>query len=319
MKVGTVPPTAGAISNRIAYNARGVTVISGTGNTVRGNAIYRNTAFDLDLGNDGPTVNDAGDADTGPNNKQNYPQLGATGSSGGLSVSLTLNSAPGTYTVDFYSGGYDDGDDDDCGAGSRDAYNPSVYLGSATVSASSSAQNVSFAPVGLSAEGTLVATATSNATGDTSEYSNCTPFVNVKPAASATSATTNEDTPVTVTLTATDPQGPFPLTFAIASPPTKGTLGPIVPSTPTCTANPCTATVVYTPNANTTARTGSPTRRRTARPSACNGHDHGDGRQRCAVVHQGGEPDGVRRREGRPWPGGRRPSRRGPATRQHRR
>ena len=250
IKVGAFPPVAGQTSNRIAFNAKGVTIVSGTGNTVRGNAIYRNSIFDLDLADDKATANDAGDGDTGANNKQNYPQLGSTSISGAsLTVNLTLNSSSGTYQVDFYSGGEDDGDADDCGAGERGVANPARYLGSAPVSASASSQTVTFTPVGLTVEGTLVATAT-NAGGDTSELSNCTPFVNKKPAAAPVSATTNEDTAVTVTLSATDPNGPFPLTFAIASSPTKGTLGPIVPATPTCTTNPCTATVLYTPNAN---------------------------------------------------------------------
>ena len=136
---------------------------------MRGNAIYRNSSFDLDLANDGATANDNGDGDTGANNKQNYPQLGSTSTSGAsLVVNLTLNSAAGAYQVDFYSGGEDDGDDDDCGAEKRGVYNPALYLGSATVNASSSQQTVTFTPVGLSAEGTLVATATS-AGGDTSE------------------------------------------------------------------------------------------------------------------------------------------------------
>ncbi len=250
VKIGVLPPTAGQTSNRIAYTAKGVTVLSGTGNTVRGNAIYKNSSFDLDLANDGATANDAGDGDTGANNKQNYPQLGSTSTSGAsLSVNLTLNSSPGTYTVDFYSGGEDDGDADDCGAGGRGVANPALYLGSASVTASASSQTVTFNPVGLSKEGTLVATAT-NAGGDTSEMSNCTPFVNTKPTAAAVSAATNEDTAVTVTLSATAPNGPFPLTFAIATQPTKGTLGPIVPASPACTSNPCTATVKYTPNPN---------------------------------------------------------------------
>ena len=69
---------------------------------------------------------------------------------------------------------------------------------------------------------------------------------NDPPVATAGMVMTNEDTPVTITLAGTDPDG-NPLTFAIATGPTAGTLGTIMQATPT------TATVVYTPANNSTA------------------------------------------------------------------
>ena len=63
------------------------------------------------------------------------------------------------------------------------------------------------------------------------------------PVANAGSATLLEDGSTTITLTGSDPASQ-PLTFQIASSPTKGTLGPIVP------VNATSATVQYTANAN---------------------------------------------------------------------
>lgn len=67
--------------------------------------------------------------------------------------------------------------------------------------------------------------------------------VNDPPVATAGTATTAEDTGVTVTIAATDVDGQ-PLTFAVAMMPASGTLGAISQLTPT------TASVTYTPSAN---------------------------------------------------------------------
>jgi len=70
------------------------------------------------------------------------------------------------------------------------------------------------------------------------------------PTADDKTPTTLEDNPVDITLSGGDAGG-SPLTFAIASGPTNGTLGSI--GTPNCdglTPSTCTAVVTYTPNAN---------------------------------------------------------------------
>ncbi len=66
---------------------------------------------------------------------------------------------------------------------------------------------------------------------------------NTPPVANDASATTNEDTTVTITLSGSDADGD-PLTFSIVSGPSNGALGPIVPAGPT------TATVNYSPGLN---------------------------------------------------------------------
>jgi CSLREA domain-containing protein len=85
----------------------------GTGNNLVNNAIYSNTGLGIDLtasgqpsaGPDGPTANDAGDGDGGPNNLQNYPVLtSAWITTGSIAISGTLDSAASTdYQVQFFA------------------------------------------------------------------------------------------------------------------------------------------------------------------------------------------------------------------------
>ncbi len=75
------------------------------------------------------------------------------------------------------------------------------------------------------------------------------------PVADARSATTDEDTPTTLTLAAGDPGGGA-LTFSVASAPAHGTLGTIGPES--CSGRPatCTAAVVFTPQAGYSGQDG---------------------------------------------------------------
>jgi parallel beta-helix repeat protein len=89
------------IGNNIAGNALdGVAVIGVSGITIA-NAIYGNGGLPIDLGDDGPTGNDALDADAGANELQNYPSITfLAGTVGG-----ELFSAPNsTYTIVAYIG-----------------------------------------------------------------------------------------------------------------------------------------------------------------------------------------------------------------------
>ena len=94
-----------AAGNVIAFNGgNGVTVTATNtfGNTIRANSIHSNGGIGIDLGNDGATLNDDGDADGGPNLLQNYPtsteatentlETYVTGSfDGAANVSLTID------------------------------------------------------------------------------------------------------------------------------------------------------------------------------------------------------------------------------------
>jgi hypothetical protein len=98
--------------NIIAHNGgNGVNIASIGDQTVRpgsqvlNNLIYSNTGLGIDLGGDGVSANDLGDADTGPNNLQNYPVLTSASSNGSQTiVSGTINTTPDTeIEINFYS------------------------------------------------------------------------------------------------------------------------------------------------------------------------------------------------------------------------
>ena len=76
-----------------------------TGNAIRGNSIFANGTIGIDLATDGVTANDALDADTGPNLRQNYPIVISAVPlvPSGTHVLGTFDSAPSTtYTLDFF-------------------------------------------------------------------------------------------------------------------------------------------------------------------------------------------------------------------------
>lgn len=96
--------------NTIGFNGdAGVAVPSGAGGVlVRENTFRSNTGLPIDLGADGPTPNDAGDADTGANRLLNAPTLGALRqTANGLEIAFRSDSAAGTANypmrIDFYS------------------------------------------------------------------------------------------------------------------------------------------------------------------------------------------------------------------------
>ncbi|MGI8956556.1 MAG: beta strand repeat-containing protein, partial [Chthoniobacterales bacterium] len=73
------------------------------GTSISGNVIFANNGLGIDLGGNGPTPNDPGDGDTGPNNLQNFPVLTSASIAGGTaSIAGTLESSANTqFTVEF--------------------------------------------------------------------------------------------------------------------------------------------------------------------------------------------------------------------------
>jgi len=101
----------GGSPNTIAFNkSRGIDIdssinTSSVANRVLSNSIFSNGELGIDLGRDGLTPNDTGDADSGANNLQNYPVItSARTSSTATTISAKLNSQGNTpYIVQFFS------------------------------------------------------------------------------------------------------------------------------------------------------------------------------------------------------------------------
>jgi len=144
-----------------------------TGNALLGNRIYANAglAIDLDGGTENAalvTANDLDDGDGGPNRRQNYPELSAAVTAGGLlQVSGTLNSGAGTYRIELFASAAGAADPSTHGEAER-------FLGAFDVTiAGPGSGTIAFTEVISAAVATgemVTATATNLATRDTSEF-----------------------------------------------------------------------------------------------------------------------------------------------------
>ncbi len=188
----TIGGTAAGAGNIIAFNSGdGVFVPSGAGNAIRANSIHSNSGLGIDLGTNGVTPNDAGDADTGANNLQNFPVLTSATTTGGTSTTIvgTLHTSVSTsLRVEFFSNAVIDP------SGFGEGQN---FLGSIVTDATDASGNVSFTetlPTGVPAGHFVTATAT-HAAGHTSEFSENRIVVapNTDPVANDDSATVAED------------------------------------------------------------------------------------------------------------------------------
>jgi hypothetical protein len=162
---------ANVVARSIEFNSirnnllSGVRVRDNARHTIRRNAIARNGGLGIDLAGDGVTVNDPGDGDSGPNQRQNYPVLTGFSINGSqLSVRGTFNGAPNaTFALDFYR----NLEVDPSGFGEGE-----TYLGTTTVSTNAFG-DATFTATLPAAETSLryvTATAT-DSVGNTSEFS----------------------------------------------------------------------------------------------------------------------------------------------------
>jgi len=138
---------------------------AGSGNRIQKNLMTGNN-FGIDLGWNGPTANDALDADAGPNDLVNKPELLAalyTGSS--THVGVRLNAAPSTvYQVEFFQSAT-------ChGSGYGEGNFP--VLIDTTTATDGSGQLVFSVTLPPYVSGVITATAT-DPSGSTSEFSAC--------------------------------------------------------------------------------------------------------------------------------------------------
>lgn len=157
-----------AAANTIAFNEGDGISVAGDADETFANRVLRNSTFanadlGIDLvgndGPDGPTANDPGDPDIGPNGLQNKPALtSATTSGGTTTIEGRLNSKPNkTFTIQFYS-------------------NPSgnageVFRGQASVTTNDKGNvAISFSPATAVPEGQTI-TGTATGVEGTSEFS----------------------------------------------------------------------------------------------------------------------------------------------------
>jgi titin len=168
--VGGAAPGA---ANLIEFNAEaGVSVESGTGNSILSNSIYANGGLGIDLFPSGVTPNDPGDLDTGANDLQNFPSVGlATSVCASICftrIPVTLDSTPNTqFRLEFFSNPVCDPSGN--GEGSQLIGSTSLTTGSG-----GSASTVVVLPVRVPGGSVVTATATDPAM-NTSEFSNCAP------------------------------------------------------------------------------------------------------------------------------------------------
>jgi hypothetical protein len=159
---------AAGAANRIANNAgAGVLVDTGTGNAVLANEIFSNGGLGIDLAPAGATPNDAGDADTGSNNLQNFPVLNSAASNGATTnVAATLNSTASTaFRIEFFS-------NPTCDASGNGEGQTLIGAANVSTNASGNAAFIATLPVAVAPGQVITATATDPA-GNTSEFSAC--------------------------------------------------------------------------------------------------------------------------------------------------
>ena len=150
-------------ANFIANNGGAGIRVTGNaqGNKSFDNGFLSNGGLAIDLGGDGATANDAGDADAGPNGLQNYPALTSAVSTGsGVAIAYSLDSLAGggPYHLEFFSG--------NCDASGR---GQGFKFGAVDVPAGSGTAAI---PV-IQSPGTSVSATATDVNGNTSEFSPC--------------------------------------------------------------------------------------------------------------------------------------------------
>ncbi|HKR22478.1 MAG TPA: hypothetical protein VJS17_07785 [Pyrinomonadaceae bacterium] len=182
----TIGGAAAGDANVIAFNGESGIRITGTfstNNTIRRNSIHSNGTLSspstgsigIDLGPLGPTSNDPGDTDTGPNQLQNFPIITSVISgAGSTNVKGSLNSlASRSFDLDFFRNSACD----PLGHGEGQQL---IGSGKVTTDASGNATfDLTFA-VSTATTEVLTATATDDL-GNTSEFSPCASIASTSP------------------------------------------------------------------------------------------------------------------------------------------
>lgn len=179
--IGGTTPGAG---NIIAYSQHpdglgGIYLsdIANKGIIISGNSIFSNAGLGIELYPLGPTPNDAGDLDDGPNGLQNYPVLTRLVVGPPSVVSGTMNSKPNTtYTLEFFSGKKCD----PSGYGEGQYYQPVTTPTTVTTNSSGNA-SFSFTLANRLPPGHVITATAIDPEGNTSEFSACKRQINNPP------------------------------------------------------------------------------------------------------------------------------------------
>jgi titin len=244
----TIGGTGGVGGNVIAHNGLDGVHLDGSGvmgNLVRSNSIFLNADQGINLAPVGVNANDPGDADSGPNDLQNYPVLtSATSGGGSTTIAGTLNSTPNsTFDLDFYSSPVCD--PSAFGEGQ-------TYLGSGTTTTDGSGNAPFTITLGTAAlVGNPVTATATNSGASTSEFSQCITAVSaVTPTPSPTPCPTTCPTP-------TPSPSPCPTNCPTPSPTPCATNCPPT-ATPSPTPCPTNCPVTPTPSPQPTSGAGGP-------------------------------------------------------------
>ncbi len=191
-RIGGIAPGEG---NVIAYNGAGTyhagvyLLSNASGNSIRGNRIYANQVFGIDIAfgaHVGPSPVDELDADSGPNNVQNFPFVDSVDYGASTTVHGRLTSAASTvFDVDFYAGPA-------CTARPPLYPQGEQYVGTTQVT-TDGAGHATFAAVldVVLASGQPVTAIATDPDGNSSEFSNDILFVRTNPGGPAAEFTTN--------------------------------------------------------------------------------------------------------------------------------
>jgi uncharacterized repeat protein (TIGR01451 family) len=157
--------TTTGTGNEIAYNGQeGVLVLGGTGTSILGNDIHDNGTLGIDLAGSGVTPNDPNDADSGPNDLQNFPVITGASTDGTVAVTLDTDSPGAQFRIEFHTVATCD----------ASGHGEGTFLEARDVTADGNG-DVSFqttlsAPL---AAGTILTATATSPDGDTSEFSAC--------------------------------------------------------------------------------------------------------------------------------------------------
>jgi hypothetical protein len=166
----TIGGTVSGAGNLIAFNTLdSVAVVTGqtqsTGNRIWGNTIVANGGLGIDLANNGVTLNDVNDTDTGANNLQNFPIFTGAGSFGGSATFSGVLTANADFHVEFFA---------NVACDSTGHGEGQTYLGFADVTTDGSGNFSATISATFPANQFITMTAT-DTNGNTSEFSKCPP------------------------------------------------------------------------------------------------------------------------------------------------